>query len=263
MIEQDNFNNQADTSQDGSGDDSYQGSDQGSPKDWAFKFFLIMSSVIILLIVAIALLGNYYFKNQASGQKSNNLDIDNLSAQVSLKENPARTAAEKKNRPHLGNLNAPLVIVEFGDFQCDKSQLEFSQIRQAVLKYPDDVLFIFRNFPVIDDNSNILAKAGICADEQGKFWQFHDKLYMNQGNLISVTAVNELALQSGIDISDFSSCLSSDKYNARLQEDVNDAGALAVIGTPTFYVNGNKIEGAVSANDWEQIILKFKELNQN
>lgn len=219
------------------------------------KFIAIILGLIILLIIAIVALGVYYNKSSKQNLSYNpgiEINDDAQSAERKLSE-------KKDYRPYLGNVNAPLVIVEFSDFQCSKSQEEFSQIRQAVLNNGNDVLFIFRHFPVIDNNSSVLAKAGACASEQEKFWQFHDKLFSNIDKITSTEVVKEFALQSGMDVDKFSQCLESEKYNSLIEEDVNDAKALGVIGTPTFFVNGRKVEGTIRASDWEEIIKRYKE----
>ncbi|MFA6422291.1 MAG: thioredoxin domain-containing protein [Candidatus Buchananbacteria bacterium] len=242
-------------------DSSGQNQNSQSPKSprGVWKFFIIMLVIIILLLSAIFAVGFFYFKeNKNNPVQKNNFGVISSSS-VSV-QSPQRILAENKDRPSLGNLNAPLVIVEFGDFQCTKSQQEYTQIRQAVLKNKNNVLFIFRNFPVIDNNSTILAKAGFCAHDQGRFWQFHDKLYENQADLTSVETIRNIATASGINMEKFSSCLKSDSYSKILEKDIADAGALGVIGTPTFFVNGNKLEGIISSPDWESIINKYQEI---
>ncbi len=237
---------------------NYENNPTNRPQKRFWMFLVIMISLIVVLVIVISLVGLFYTKTQDN--KINDIGKIAINNEQMGAE---RILAEKKDRPYIGNSNASLVIVEFSDFQCEKSQQESNQIRQAILSNKDDVLFIHRNFPVIDENSIILAKAGSCANDQGKFWQFHDRLFANQQYLISVENINELAKLSGIDMQVFSACLSSDKYKKILEEDINDARNLGVIGTPTFFVNGNKLEGVIKFEDWQSIINKFLEIKKS
>lgn len=171
-----------------------------------------------------------------------------------------RRIAEKSGRPQLGNASSSLVIVEFADFQCSVCLEEFPIIRAISNKYAQDILFIFRNYPVIDDNSMMFAEAGLCAQEQGKFWTFHDRLYANQGKISSLDDFKQIAVKSGLDWNKLQACVNGEKYQAQIMEDMSDALDLGVSGTPTFFVNGTKLAGAVTEETWEQIISKAKEL---
>lgn len=173
-----------------------------------------------------------------------------------------RELAERYGSSFLGNQTSTLVIVEFADFDCPICLEEFPIIRSVVSKYQNDVLFIFRNYPVKGNNSIMLAQAALCAEEQGKFWQFHDRLFTNQGKIKTTDDVKNLATMSGLNWDKLNQCVVSDKYRQKLMQDSQDALDLGVRGTPTFFINGNKLEGAISVADWEAIIKKHKELTQ-
>lgn len=171
-----------------------------------------------------------------------------------------RLIAEKPGRPQLGNASSSLVIVEFADFQCQTCLSEFPIIREISNAYAKDILFIFRNYPVIDQNSMMFAQAGLCANEQGKFWPFHDRLYAKQGQLATLEDFKQVAVMSGLDWNKLQACVNTEKYKAQLMEDMSDALDLGVRGTPTFFVNGKKLEGAITKAVWQEIIGKYKEL---
>ncbi|MFA5047442.1 MAG: thioredoxin domain-containing protein [Patescibacteria group bacterium] len=181
-------------------------------------------------------------------------------ASSTVVKNSARLMAERLDRPHLGNLNAPLVIVEFADFECPVCAQAFPAIREISQKYQNDVLYIFRQYPVGADNSMLAAQASLCANEQGKFWNLHDRLFIDQNNIATDDDFKNILIASGLDLDQLSACLSQEKYRTEVLEDMQDALNLNVQGTPTFFVNGNKVEGAVPADQWEQIISKYKEL---
>ena len=169
----------------------------------------------------------------------------------------ARQLAEKTDRPYLGNLEAKLVVVEFGDFKCPFSGQEFSVIRGLINKYKDDILLIYRHFPIYK-NSAQLAQAAWCAQEQDKFWPLHDRLFFSQDQELSDDALKQLAQQAGVDLKKFNACVASKKYEGRVTEDATDGQALGVRGTPTFFINGIKVEGVVTLEDCEKIIRKYE-----
>lgn len=173
---------------------------------------------------------------------------------------PQRKLAEKINRPKLGNASSTLVIVEFADFECPICLEEFPIIRTLTNKYSRDILFIFRNYPVKNENSQMLALAGYCANEQGKFWPFHDKLFAAQGKIATDADLERIVVSAGLNLSKMKDCVQDNKYDKLLLEDTADALDLGVAGTPTFFVNGSKLEGAVPLTTWEEIIKKHKEL---
>ena len=182
------------------------------------------------------------------------------SATSTLVKNATRLMAERMDRPHFGNINAPLVIVEFADFECPICAQAFPAIREISQKYQNDILYIFRQYPIKADNSMLAAQASLCANEQGKFWNLHDRLYINQDNIASDEDFKNVLTASGLDLDQLSTCLSQEKYRTEVLEDMQDALNLDVQGTPTFFINGNKLEGAVPIDQWEQIISKYKEL---
>ena len=111
-------------------------------------------------------------------------------------------------------------------------------------------------------NSAMMAQVGLCANEQGKFWQVHDKLFMNQGQIANSDDFKKVVLSAGVNWTKLQTCVDSEKYRDMVLADMSDALDLGVQGTPTFFVNGTKLEGAVTQDNWEQIIKKAKELNK-
>lgn len=184
------------------------------------------------------------------------------SPQNAAAKSPQRILAERSGRPDFGNPDAKLEIVEFADFECPFCQEEHSIIREVMNKHSDDIYFIYRQFPVKTEFSLTLSHVSLCAAEQGKFWTIHDRLYANQGKINQPQDLDNLVLMSGIKPAEFTACLNEEKYNSMIIEDMDDAKNLDVQGTPTFFVNGNKVEGTLSAADWEKIISKYKELSQ-
>lgn len=158
-----------------------------------------------------------------------------------------------------GNPDAPVIIVEFSDFQCPFCatfyQNTLSQIEENYIK-TGKVKFIFRDFPLSGHlNAQKAAEAAECADEQGKFWEMHNMIFDNQG-AIGVVDLKQNAKSLGIDITAFNNCLDSGKYADEVIKDMNDGIAAGVKGTPTFFINGEKLVGAQPFSVFEQIIEK-------
>jgi len=157
----------------------------------------------------------------------------------------SQTLAERLVRPdsHMtGNLNAPLTVVEFGDFECPGCGLSEEAARQVRAQYGDRIRFVFRQFPLrkAHPQAEKAAEAAECAAEQGKFWEAVEKLYAEQADL-SVDALERYARELGLDQSRFNQCLESGETVSRIDQDVADGHALKVPGTPTFFIGRKMI----------------------
>ena len=232
---------------------------------------MVFIFLIVVVLLAVALI---------MYSASNSLGItDKINSLVQLQTNTPAVAsqseidlsvlnkqlAENPDRPYLGNPEAGLVIVEFADFQCPLCQQQYATIREVISQYDQEVKFIYRHFPSINENSITMSEASECANAQGKFWQFHDKAFqtLNGGVPATIDLINQIAKQSGVDFETFDKCLSTHLYQNKVVEDVYDAEALGVRGTPTFFVDGFKMEGVYTAEDWTLLIESVKDtLNQ-
>jgi len=173
-----------------------------------------------------------------------------------------QTAAERvkslygPNDPYFGKKDAKAVIVEFGDFECPACQAEYPVVKEILKNYGDKILFVFRDFPLIASHPNSLlaAVAGHCAWEQGKFWEMHDKIFEIKD--LSAAALQTYGRQIGLNPSQFSACLRSDKYLKEIETDLNEGYSAGVRATPTFFVNGVKVAGALDLMTFEKIIIE-------
>lgn len=157
--------------------------------------------------------------------------------------------------PTLGNPDAKITIVEFSDFQCPFCKASFPVIRRIVENYPDEVRLVYRHFPLesIHPLAKDLAHASMCAQDQGKFWQFHDRIFQQQ-DLITKNNITEQAKAVGLDINLFEQCQSSGKWNEAVEQDFADIVSLGGRGTPSWIVNGELIQGHFNYNFWVRII---------
>lgn len=234
-------------------------------KSPAFKkpiiIIIIMAVAAVLIIVFLIYLAASLGKGSGhSAVKNKTTALNNQAVSKVTANSVNRQVAEKANRPSFGNPQAKLVIVEFADFQCPYSEAEFPLIRSIMNARPKDIFFIYRHYPVINDFSINLAQAAMCAQDQGKFWQIHDKLFLNRGGFADRSSLSQLTSVVGLDAKQFDSCLDSEKDKNLVLEDARDATLLGVAGTPTFFVNGYKVEGVVTKEQWETIISKALEL---
>ncbi len=149
--------------------------------------------------------------------------------------------------PSWGSSNAKVTIVEFSDFQCPFCEAFYTNTYPQIRKqYGDKVRFVYRQFPLTSLHPYALgaALASECANEQGKFWEYHDMLFSNQSNLGN-DALLQYAAKVGVpNTQQFSQCLSSQKYLDKIKADVNAGMGYSVSGTPTFFINGNILVGA-------------------
>ncbi len=157
--------------------------------------------------------------------------------------------------PSLGNPSAPVKIVEFADFQCPYSKEASTTLRELALKYPNEVYYVYRDFPLTEIHplSQKAAEAGECADDQGKFWEYHDKLYQNQSRLDDDSFV-QFAMQLNMNVKRFEGCLSSGQHTDEVIEDYLDGLEASVRGTPTFFLNGNRIAGSIPADVLDDLV---------
>ncbi|MBU6142027.1 DsbA family protein [Patescibacteria group bacterium] len=156
----------------------------------------------------------------------------------------------------LGDLNAPVTLIEYGDYQCTFCGRFFSETEsQIVNNYvkTGKVRLVFRNFPFLGPESAPSANAAECAKDQGKFWEYHDALFTaevkdgqeNNGNLTRGLFMS-LASNLGLDTTQFGSCLDSNKYASLVASQKSTAiSSLGVQATPTFFLGTQKIEGAL------------------
>ena len=184
------------------------------------------------------------------------LTVGQITPPPQLKEALAYEAAQD---PTFGSPSAPLRIVEFADFECPFSRDESLVVRELQARFPEKIYFIYRDFPLTDIHPHAFraAEAANCAHEQKKFWAMHDKLYQNAVRLTDLD-IKLYALEVGLDIARFNECFDGRKYKEEIEIDRADGVAAGVQGTPTFFINGKRIAGAIPMEVWEKILARVK-----
>lgn len=167
----------------------------------------------------------------------------------------------------LGDLNAPVTVIEYSDFQCPFCGRFFSQtvskIKSEYIK-SGKVRFVYRHFAFLGPESKAAALAVECAKDQGKFWDMHDAVFGNEindgrehnGNL-NRSLFMTLAEGLGLDTAKYGSCLDDEKYMSKIERDYASAQVIGVRATPTIFVNGEKIEGALPFENFKVLVEKY------
>ena len=147
--------------------------------------------------------------------------------------------------PSQGSASAPVTLVEFSDFQCPFCQRVAPTLKQVKEKYGDKVRVVWKDFPLtqIHPQAFKASEAAHCAADQGKFWEYHDRLFANQ-QALQPADLKKHAADLGLDATAFNSCLDSSKYGERVRDGVAEGSRLGVNSTPTIYVNGRVLSGA-------------------
>jgi len=183
-----------------------------------------------------------YMKSLRDGS---NVVVELSGPRVNVAHDPARVR---------GNPNAPVMIVEFSDYQCPYCHQAEPTLEAVLVKYGDKVSFSYRDFPLrnIHDHAEIAAEASRCALEQGKFWDYHDQLF--KATNLDKEALIGYAKDAKMDDKQFESCLTSGKYRAQIDKDLDEGRKAGVTGTPAFFINGIELSGAQGQDSFARAI---------
>ena len=200
---------------------------QPAPKRSGLSTYGLIAGVVIVALVAVAVI---VILEQSAG--SSQVEADTVALEKSY-----------------GAEDAPVVVVEYADFQCPYCQ-QFAVGAEQQLKedYADQgpVRFVFRHFAFIGDESTWAAEASECATEQGRFWDYHDKLFAEQAGenqgAFSRDNLKRFAAELGLDSAQFSECLDSGRYKSQVRDEFLEAQRRRINSTPSILVNGQLIQ---------------------
>ncbi len=155
--------------------------------------------------------------------------------------------------PFKGNPNAPVVLVEFVDYECPHCKHVQPVMRQVVEEFKSDVKVYFKHYPLGGHvNSRLAAEGAVAAQKQGKFWPFNDKIWAN-ADILSPALLEQFAKDIGLDVAQWRKDLESDEVKNRVQKDKTEGGVLGIESTPTIYLNGREYTDhreVESLRDW-------------
>ena len=163
--------------------------------------------------------------------------------------------------PTLGASTAPVTIVEYADYQCPYcatwAKTVEPQIKQAYID-TGKVRLEWHDMAWMGGESKDAANAARCAGDQGQFWAYHDLLYRSQAGqnsgAFSKDRLKAFGQQLGLKAATFDACVDSDKYGGAVQADFAQAAKLGITGTPAFFVNGQRIDGAQPYSEFQSAI---------
>ncbi len=164
-------------------------------------------------------------------------------AQISIELEPPRVEVAVTG-PSRGPQDAPVTIVEFSDYQCPFCKRAEPTVKQVLARYGDQVRLVYRHYPLdFHDRAGPAAEAAACADAQGRFWEYHERLYSDAGALADED-LERVAGESGLDLALFKTCTAEHRYRGAVETDLREGSAAGVDGTPAFFINGLPLTGA-------------------
>jgi protein-disulfide isomerase len=173
---------------------------------------------------------------------------------VTVTLDPPRVEVADGGRPARGPAGAPIEIIEFSDFQCPFCQRANPTVEQVLKTYGDRIKFVYRHYPLPNHpNARPAAEAAACAEVQGKFWEYHDRLFANSTKL-SDADLKAHAAAIGLDTAKFNACVDNHQQKPGVDKDIKDGEGVGVTGTPAFFVNGRAIEGAQPFDAFKRVI---------
>lgn len=167
---------------------------------------------------------------------------------------PPRVEVSGDDDPRLGPTDAPVTLVEFTDFQCPFCGRAQGTLKELRERYGDRISVVARDFPLpIHGSAHLAAEAAECADDQGRYWEYRERLFadlqgMDRDDLVA------RAEDAGLVIDRFAACLDGGTHAAEVDADVRAGSEAGVTGTPTFFINGRMLAGAQPLEAFVKVI---------
>lgn len=176
------------------------------------------------------------------------------------KEQAKEILAVKSDDWVKGNPDALVTVVEYLDFECEACRVYYPIIKQLKEEYKDKVRFVVRYFPLPGHKNSMTSAVAVeAAGKQGKFWEMHDKLYDTQKDwgekqVTTPSVFEDYARQIGLDMEKYKNDINSSEVRDRINRDKSSASSLGIQGTPTFFINGEKIPNPKGYEDFKSLI---------
>jgi len=226
---------------------------------WLFTIALILSlSYSVYSVANLLVFGNCYgpeptgfcvFDPFVSGGREGECTTEGETRDI------AGVLSVRPDDPAVGPENAKVTIIEAGCFVCPYTKQAVPAIKQILSYYGDRIRFVYKDFPMSSAHPGAqkAAEASHCAREQGRYWEYFDLLFENQGKT-NFEDLLGFAEQLGLDTEKFSECLASHKYKPKVDADFREAFEIGVYGTPTFFINDQVVVGPRTFEEFRQII---------
>lgn len=208
-----------------------------------------MKSSMLLLFGGALILFLFFFQLLPNTKEKN---PETVSTQTPTLAAPLLRATD----PRKGNPGAPIVMFEFGDFACPACKQFQPTIAAVLKKFPNTVLHVWKDFPLpIHPNARAAHVAAECANNQEKFWEYHDRLFAETA--LTEDVYDRIAQTLGLDMTQFTECRKSDRIKTQVQESFNEALLLAVDKTPYLFINNERLSGDIDAQTLEQTLTRL------
>lgn len=229
------------------------------------KIFVGFLGIIAMLLVLFGIMTGYYVWQIRQGNASQlsaqfSADFTFFGNQTDSKERLSLPVPYesliREHSPILGNPDAPITIIQFIDFECPFCQSSYPITKTIFDQFDPAVKIVFKHLPVESLHPNAMRAhlASTCAQEQGKFWEYYDRLFVTRA--LDDESLLEQAERIGLDTKEFSTCMLEERHKADILVDLQDAADAGVRGTPTYAVNNTKAEGVLPVNVWTALILQ-------
>ena len=206
------------------------------------QLFVLEADKLLVYTIRGDLLGEYRLEKPVSSIKAQSPNLvllyDSAAKQVDYLLIEVLHDINTAGAPAKGPANAPVTIVLYDDFQCPYCAKLEPVLKQVEALYPNQVRFVFKNFPLrMHNNAKPAALAALAAERQGKFWEFHDQLFANY-NRLSPGKIEEIAKSLQLDLERFKKDQADPALLKQIDSDSNEAQQLGARGTPTVFLNG-------------------------
>lgn len=166
---------------------------------------------------------------------------------------PPKVKVALGNAPSRGPTNAPVTLVEFADYQCPYCRAIYPELQKLEHQFHDRLRVVYKDMPLpMHQYAEKAAEAARCARQQGKFWQFHDHLFVASD--LDVPHLKELASKLGLNSKRFHKCLDSGSQAKAVTADLDQGKKLGITGTPGLFINGHFVSGAVSYHELSSLV---------
>ena len=224
-------------------------------KRWWGRLILL---IIILMVILLIFFSSFLFDNYRN-LKNGNIYHEGLGTWITseqYRENQ-RIIGDimTGDDPWLGAEEPLIYIIAFESFACPFCRDNQEDLQRMITKFGQIIRFIFKDFPTEGLHENVFQAhlGAACAQEQGRFWEYHDLLFANQGDFTK-NNLKSLAKNLGLNSRDFNSCLDEEKFSQEIRQDYAQGVQAGIAGTPSYLINSQLIPGAISYATWEEII---------
>ncbi|MBI4249980.1 DsbA family protein [Candidatus Uhrbacteria bacterium] len=217
-----------------------------------YVVFLIPVVLTLVVITGVTVAREKAANKQRHGYSS----AETLKGESTQSAKQYEALIDNNMSPSSGPKDARVVVVEFLDFQCPYCQASHEPLARAMKRYQDSsVRFVFRQFPLTAIHAMAVpaAQAALCAHEQSKYLEMQDILMMRQDQ-IKQESFTPWAAEIGLNLAQFNTCLADKKYNSLIKKDLSDAQTLGIQGTPTWFINGERIVGQITYEELTSVI---------